>query len=233
MTIAGILFDKDGTLLDFNATWVPIYRAAAHIVAKGDGQLAGELLHLGGQNDRLGTVAAGSLLAVGGTDEIAALWAGHYPGHGFADLAATLDEVFQNEGKRSAAAVPGLRQTLIALKARGLVLGVATSDSAAGARATLQPFDVLDEFDFVAGYDSGFGGKPDPGMVLAFCAAAGLAPGQVMVVGDNSHDLEMGRRAGAGLCVGVLTGTSARQDLDALADHVLSSIADVIGLLYR
>ena len=28
MKIQGILFDKDGTLLDVNATWVPIYREA-------------------------------------------------------------------------------------------------------------------------------------------------------------------------------------------------------------
>ena len=27
--IHGILFDKDGTLLDFCATWIPAYRAAA------------------------------------------------------------------------------------------------------------------------------------------------------------------------------------------------------------
>jgi phosphoglycolate phosphatase len=41
----------------------------------------------------------------------------------------------------------------------------------------------------------------------------------------------MGQRAGAGLLVGVLTGTGERGDLANLADHVLDSIQDLEALL--
>jgi phosphoglycolate phosphatase len=108
---------------------------------------------------------------------------------------------------------------------------VATSDSLRGARASLGGFGVLDRIDFLAGYDSGHGVKPDPGMVEGFCAATGLAAARVAVVGDNLHDLQMGRAAGAGLVVGVLTGNSACGELEALADHVLGSIAEIEALL--
>jgi phosphoglycolate phosphatase len=54
---------------------------------------------------------------------------------------------------------------------------------------------------------------------------------EVCVVGDNLHDLEMGRAAGAGLVVGVLTGTSEHGDLAPLADRVLESIVALEALL--
>ncbi len=231
MNIKGILFDKDGTLLDFNATWVPINRAVARVVAGGDEALAAELLRAGGQDDAAEIVAPGSLLAAANTREIAAAWAELAPDHGFADLVDIMDEIFQREGAVSATPVPGLASIVTRLKQRGLALGIATSDSREGAMATLAPFGVLEQFDFIAGYDSGLSPKPEAGMVQGFCDAVALEPSGVMVVGDNRHDLEMGRRAGAGMLVGVLTGTSAAEHLSDLADHIVNSIADIEALL--
>src|SRR3546814_12738269 len=61
---------------------------------------------------------------------------------------------------------------------------------------------------------------------------AGLDPAAVAVVGDSRHDLEMGRRAGCGLLVGVLTGTSSRDDLAPHAHHVIDSIAELEALMH-
>ena len=63
---------------------------------------------------------------------------------------------------------------------------------------------LIDRFEFRAGCDSGHGAKPEPGMGLAFAKAAGLDPADCAIIGDSIHDLEMGRRAGFGLRVGVL-----------------------------
>jgi phosphoglycolate phosphatase len=87
--------------------------------------------------------------------------------------------------------------------------------------------------DFVAGYDTVRNPKPAGDMVHAFCAACRLRPEEVAVVGDNRHDLEMARSAGAGLAIGVLSGSSALADFGSLADAVLESIAELPDFLQR
>jgi phosphoglycolate phosphatase len=63
--------------------------------------------------------------------------------------------------------------------------------------------------------------------------ACRLDPENVAVIGDNPHDLEMARSAGAGLAIGVLSGNSTAQDFGSLADAVLGTIAELPGYLER
>ena len=231
MTIEAILFDKDGTLLDFHATWLPVYGAVARLFAGEDPELSERLLAAAGYDPSCGVIRAGSLLAAGNSEEIAACFAAALGRPLDPALVRDLDRTFAEEGAASTVAVPAMAETLQALRDRGYRLGVATSDSAEGAEATLAPFGVLPLLDFVAGYDSGHGVKPGPGMVLGFCGELGVMPEAVAVVGDNSHDMDMAKAAGAGLKVGVLTGTSSREELSAHADHVLESIAELEALL--
>ena len=68
-------------------------------------------------------------------------------------------------------------------------------------------------------------------VVVAFADMAGLRVSQVAMIGDNRHDLQAGRAAGAGLVVAVLSGTGTRESLEPLADVVLGSVADLPGFL--
>lgn len=225
MKYQGVVFDKDGTLLDFNKTWLPIYRHAALDFAEGDRQLADRLLTEHGFAIAQNRFIGGSLLAAGNNRQIAEAWSTQLGKAGQVEsISRRLNKIFRDQGAQHATAVDGLAATLAQLKQAGHKLGVATADSQQGIINTLQSFNVLQHFDFLAGYDSGHGIKPEAGMVLAFCDAMGLAAENVVVVGDNRHDIEMGRNAGAGLCVGVLTGTSRRDDLEDLADMVFENI---------
>jgi phosphoglycolate phosphatase len=229
MAVRGILFDKDGTIIDYWQTWVPINREVALYAAGGDQLLAGELLRLGGHDPETDRVTPGAPLAAGDFLDIASAFAQH-PDVAPADqLVAGIERIFCSGGAKHSALIAGARDTVIELKRRGFRVGVATNDSAGGLEASLAPHGVLGFLDFAVGCDSGFGSKPDPRMVHGFCSAVGLRPAEVAMVGDAVHDLAMGRAAGVGLNVGVLSGTSAREDLEDLADLILPSINELLA----
>jgi phosphoglycolate phosphatase len=80
-------------------------------------------------------------------------------------------------------------------------------------------------------------GRPWPDMPLtALLRLGGDAVSSLAVVGDTPADVECGLRAGAGLVVGVLSGDSARADLEAVpaaaglpgAPLILDSVADLL-----
>ena len=227
--LRGLLFDKDGTVIDYWKTWLPINREVATYAASGDPQLRDELLRLGGQDPETHHVVAGSAFAGASMEEIVALLAGHLGARAPKDLSTAVAQLFRDGGARTSVLIDGVRETLVTLKRRGFVLGLATNDTFAGLEASLARHDVLELFVFSVGCDSGHGAKPEAGMVHAFCAATGVAASATAVIGDSIHDLEMAERAGAALKVAVLSGTSARADLAPHADLVLGSVAEMAG----
>ena len=69
-SIRGVLFDKDGTLIDFFQTWAPAYEAVALRLAGGDAVLAERLLTLGGRDPATRCFKPDSALAAGTNAEI-------------------------------------------------------------------------------------------------------------------------------------------------------------------
>jgi len=233
--IKGVLFDKDGTLIDFAESWIPAYEAGAVFLARHgtNGVDADAMLRATGYDPETRVFTPDSILTKFTSDQITEVWAAHagidLDNHG-ADLRRGVKAVFDDVANRSLKAVTDLDALFRALRSRGRAVGLATADSTASARAALDVFGVAGLVDFVTGFDSGHGCKPGPGQVHGFCAAVGISPDEVMVVGDTAHDMEMARNAQAGLVVAVLTGVGDQDRLVPLADLVLPSIAGLDGL---
>jgi phosphoglycolate phosphatase len=225
--VRGIVFDKDGTLFDFHATWSAWSAGFIREVTGDDPARAAELARV--LEFDLATLRfARTSPMIAGTMEV------------FVQAVRSVLPELDEGGLRrtiltSTALAPQIEATplvplLDRLRAAGLVLGIATNDSEVPARAHLERAGILDRFAFVAGYDTGHGAKPGPGMLTAFCAATGIAPAACAMIGDSVHDLDSGRAAGM-ITVGVLTGLALREELAPHADIVLDDIAGLPGWL--
>ena len=229
-TIKAILFDKDGTLIDFEATWGPVNQQIGLMAAGGDKELAKHILERCGVDAVTGKTKPESPLAIAAADEIADALIEAGSRLSKTRLVKELHILFAGAA-RTAIALTDLPALFTTLRSQGFQLGVASSDSAEAVAVTLQTLGIEAFVDFHCGYDSGFGPKPEPGMIDAFCAALGLSPRQIAMVGDSTHDLGMGKAAGAGLNIGVLSGTGSQETLAALADVLITSIADLPAIL--
>jgi len=227
MRVDGILFDKDGTLFDFGSSWNVWAGRMIGELAKGDIKVlqavANELEFDLERQEFLPT----SFVIAGTNLEVAQAIARAIPG---TDVAELEDLLMRSAAQAPLMPVVPLGPFLDDLSDRGLRLGVMTNDTEFSALAHLKSAGVAEKFDFIAGFDSGYGAKPDPDPLLAFSTAMDVSPARVAMVGDSTHDLIAGRAAGM-QTVAVLTGVAREEELAPFADIVLPDIGHLGGWL--
>ncbi len=124
--------------------------------------------------------------------------------------------------------LPGARELLAALTARGVPWAIATSGRRAMAERALPMLGLNPDVPLVT-RDMVRHAKPDPDLFLAAAALLGVPPGNAMVVGDSVWDLLAARRAGA-LGIGLLSGGYGREELErAGAYRVYADPADLLA----
>jgi phosphoglycolate phosphatase len=227
---AGVLFDKDGTLIDFHLTWGPAVYEVIRALAAGDPTLMeaqAEALHFSIEDKRF---LESSPLVAGSTADYGRRWADALGRADLDVLKSEIDALSARESLKALTPIGAPATVFSALRAMGLRIGVATNDSERSARRQIEALGATAYVDFVAGYDSGHGGKPEPGMVIAFAEHLGTSPAKIVVVGDSLHDLAAARSAGA-TAVAVLSGPAEREALEPHADFVIAHIGDLPGLL--
>lgn len=226
-----IIFDKDGTLIDFDAMWGgwSVY-------------LAEQLQQVSGLDVRTG------LYEAFGYDATArkVLAGGKLASRPMAYLYQVAVEVMERAGLSSPKAaevvekawhIPDpvmlakpftdLRLLFAGLRKQGIQIAIATADDRAPTQAMVEAMDIEEYIATMVCADDGIPSKPAPDMVLTICERLKVDPKKVMVIGDTTSDLKMARAAGAGLAVGVLSGVSKARDLIPHADVIIDSVDDL------
>jgi HAD superfamily hydrolase (TIGR01549 family) len=230
-----IIFDKDGTLLDFAAMWGGwAADLAARLAAASQRPIAAPFLAALGYDPLTGAVDPHGRLAHAPMPELRRLCVEMLRQAGLAETAVS--EIIQQHWRPpdpATTAVPltDLPRLFAALQTAGLQIGVATSDYGAAAVASLASLGALDYVAAVVGADENVAPKPAPEMIERLCRQLAVPPAQTIMVGDTPADMQMGRAAAVGLTVGLLSGSSQGHHLQPWADLILDNAADLLPLL--
>lgn len=222
-TFNGILFDKDGTLFDFQASWSKWMSQILDIFTRGDRELARHIGSLLGFDIDSQKFLPGSSFVSGTPDVAFQTFMNQFPEKTPSEIIQILTDSSDQAEQVPAVPLPALLNTL---RNRSLVIGLVTNDLEDTAILHLQAAKCRHHFDYIAGSDSGYGAKPDPAMLLAFCSEFNIKAQNCLMVGDSPTDLQAGRRAGM-TTIAVLTGIDGRDTLSPLADVVLDDIGQL------
>ncbi len=236
--IKGILFDKDGTLLEFHSTQHYIY-AALLACLRDDHQVPSPLLQQLG--DVLGLLPHGlapdSLLQHSTNEQIAqALFdtcrsyaeeGGWQQPFDADDLLELIEQLSLREDVPYVA-LPSVPETLGYLKREGYKLGVATVDVRSATVAGLEQTGILEYFDYL-GTGEAARPKPDPFLAEQFLAQCGLRPDELLIVGDGENDMLFARNAGSHFAGIDATGEGASSAFRAGGQCSVADMNEIIA----
>ncbi len=223
-----IIFDKDGTLTDFRAMWVSwIVELAQRLEVETGLFIRDRVFNEVGFDPVSGKIDLEGHLAVTPTGILRTHVVGVLQAAGLkkqAAEAAMTAAWFLPDSVALARPLTDLEALFSTLNTCGIRVAIATSDDCVTTRAMLKGLGIASLVDAVVCADDGFSIKPKPDMILAICRELDILPSRSVIVGDNVVDLQMGRAAGVGLTIGVLSGLGVAADLAPYADVILASI---------
>ncbi|MGQ9508055.1 MAG: HAD family hydrolase [Thermodesulfobacteriota bacterium] len=233
-----VIFDKDGTLIDFTATWVPLIRKRVTCVLKRLGsseRLESLLLKGWGIDPITGKVdPRGPCPVSPRSDEIVigtmVLYQNGLPwDEAKLLISQAFDEADQEEDwRKQVVPIQGIKSFLVELKRHGFFVALATSDERKDTEAILRYLGFNGLFDVILCSGEVSPPKPHPETILTICRILSVAPRETIMIGDSVTDMWMGKKAGVALTVGVLEGgITPKEELERVADIVVESIREL------
>lgn len=239
-----VIFDKDGVILDLEATWLPVARAVAAYTAglippDSDARFAitaADLLHAVGVDDSRGYIDPKGLFAAGSFAQMRAKWQTMLPANFIAldrdpVYRDTVQTIVLQQARQTTKAKGDVATPLRVLHQNGYLLAVVTNDDEESARQNLHDLGISDLFLSVVGANSGHGSKPDPDGLLHCCHLAGVRPEESIMVGDTIADYGAACAAGCKGFVCIADAYEFRPHEDIQPEHVISSLVGLPALL--
>lgn len=125
----------------------------------------------------------------------------------------------------------GIREMLDKFLDMGIKMGIVSNKGTSGIQHGLTQFDMHKYFGTSVSADDVVQGKPDPeGIFIALKALDGK-PENTLFIGDSSHDIESGKRAGTRTILVGWTILDRERLMASCPDHVVETPADIIEIV--
>ncbi len=226
MPFDAILFDKDGTLVDFDRTWgVAAYHVMKTLSAGDEGAML-RLAEVSGFDLHDKSFRPHSPCLSGSLLDYGPLWADVLGRRDLDRLYEEIGGLFRILALETLTPIGNPSALFAELGGMGFKLGIVSNDSEKSIRLHAGLLGIAEDLDYLAGQDSGYGPKPAPGMITAFAASFNIAPARIAIVGDTLTDMRAAHAAGA-IAIGVLSGPAFAEDLALEADFILDTAHDL------
>ena len=232
-----IIFDKDGTLLDFDAFWVPVTELAVNRVLDKLNMTKApveEILVAFGIRD--GVTSVDGILCRGTYTEMAEIMYEILKGYGYRDTRESLEaSLIEEYGKSTANGLikptcPDLAATLAYLKGQNKRLAVVTTDNPDITLTCLKSLGIDGFFDRIYTDDGKMPTKPDPYCLIDFCTAFGVSPERTVVVGDTITDVKFASNAGA-LSIALVSKENGEKNFADRSTAIISKISQLTEII--
>ena len=137
------------------------------------------------------------------------------------------ERCYAEENGKHTVIFPGVREGLRTLRDMRMPLACVTNKAERFTRALLEQLGLAPSFEQVIAGDTLPQKKPDPQPLLHACRGFGIAPRDMLMIGDSANDVEAARSAGCPVfCVdyGYNEGRDVRElDVDAIVASLIEA----------
>ncbi len=237
MKIKAIIFDKDGTLLDFDSFWVTVSAYAVReiltkvqTVSISEEEILSALGVHDNSADINGVLCYGTYSQMG--REIYRVLKKYGCGISEGETVKLTVKAFHSNADKGIVKPTGdnLPDILRKLKGLGIRLAVVTTDDPFVTDKCLETLRINSFFDAVYTDNGNFPPKPDPFCVDDFCDKTGIGRSEIVMVGDTLTDARFAENSGIRF-IGISKNENNKKYLERVTDTVISDIAQVFEIL--
>jgi phosphoglycolate phosphatase len=221
LRVKAVMIDLDGTLADT----IPDLAAAANMMLRELGRPALDVglirTFVGKGIPRLVDRALAGRIEGGAPEEL------------IARALPLYERCYGEVNGRDTSIYPGVKEGLERMRSMQLRLACVTNKSQRFTAALLEQLGLAREFEIVVAGDTLPQKKPDPAPLLHACRGFGIAPAEMLMIGDSVNDAQAARAAGCPVfCVPY--GYNEGRDVRGLdVDAIVASLVEATRLIQK